>query len=83
LARGALNPTGEGAGRNTRGRVCSPTIKRVVSPIRFGAATSTNLFQWTIEESAGFPPDARHGSVARLTDAEAVRLRGALVEKEH
>lgn len=47
----------------------------------YGVSSSTDLMHWSIEESVDFPPDARHGSVARLTAAEAARLRAAFPER--
>lgn len=44
---------------------------------RYGASSSSDLFRWSVEEDVDFPPDARHGSVARVTTAEAERLREA------
>jgi hypothetical protein len=41
----------------------------------YGISSSSDLFQWSIEKSVFFPPDARHGSVARLTGTEAAALR--------
>ncbi|MFT3788316.1 MAG: hypothetical protein QM770_19450 [Tepidisphaeraceae bacterium] len=42
---------------------------------RFGASSSKDLLNWTIEENVQFPPDARHGGVVRLSGEEAERLR--------
>ena len=44
---------------------------------RFGLSSSSDLSHWSVEEGVSFPPDARHGSVARLTASEAERLQGA------
>lgn len=41
----------------------------------YGVSSSTNLLHWSIEPSTTLPPDARHGSVSRLTAAEAALLR--------
>lgn len=41
----------------------------------YGASSSPDLLTWTVEKDVSFPPDARHGSVARLTEAEAARLK--------
>ena len=44
---------------------------------RFGLSSSPDLLNWRVEEAVSFPPDARHGSVARLSVMEAARLRAA------
>jgi len=44
----------------------------------YGISSSADLTRWSIEESVSLPPDARHGSVARLTAAEAAALRSSL-----
>ena len=44
---------------------------------RYGISTSPDLFQWTIEKDISIPEDARHGSVSKLTAAEAKALRAA------
>lgn len=41
----------------------------------YGVSASTNLLNWSVEPSTSMPPDARHGSVSRLTAAEAALLR--------
>jgi hypothetical protein len=41
----------------------------------YGISSSPDLTHWAIEESASFPPDARHGSLARLSAEEAATLR--------
>ncbi len=43
----------------------------------YGVSCSSNLRQWTIEKVATFPPEARHGSTAWLSSAEAAALRTA------
>ena len=43
----------------------------------YGASSSPDLIHWTVEKSVDFPPDARHGSVAHITSAEAAQLRAA------
>lgn len=45
---------------------------------RYGLSSSSDLLQWSIEDEVTFPPDARHGSVSRLTAEEAGRLGAAL-----
>lgn len=44
---------------------------------RFGLSTSPDLLNWKVEEDVSFPPDARHGSVTRISREEAARLRAA------
>jgi Beta-xylosidase len=44
---------------------------------RFGASSSPDLINWSVEENVTFPADARHGSVVRISGAEAERLRKA------
>lgn len=44
---------------------------------RFGLSSSPDLLHWSVEEAVSFPPDARHGSVARLSADEAARLQAA------
>jgi GH43 family beta-xylosidase len=46
----------------------------------YGVSSSPDLVRWSIEESVSLPPDARHGSVARLTAAEAAALRSSFSE---
>jgi len=46
----------------------------------YGISSSPDLRHWSVENSVIFPPDARHGSFARLTAAEAARLRAAFPE---
>lgn len=41
----------------------------------YGMSSSPDLVHWSIEESVSLPPDARHGSVARLSAAEGAALR--------
>jgi hypothetical protein len=41
----------------------------------YGISSSSDLVHWSIEKSVSLPPDARHGSVAHLTGAEAAELR--------
>jgi hypothetical protein len=41
---------------------------------RFGISSSPDLIHWTIEKNISLPPDARHGSVSRLTKEEAKTL---------
>ena len=43
----------------------------------YGISHSTDLIHWTKEADFSFPPDARHGSVFRVTPAEAAALRDA------
>ena len=42
---------------------------------RYGASGSDDLIHWKVITDVEFPPDARHGSVFRLTQEEADRLR--------
>lgn len=41
----------------------------------YGVSASSDLIHWSVESSVAFPPDARHGCFAQLTDIEAGRLR--------
>lgn len=43
----------------------------------YGISSSPDLRQWTVEQEAVFPPDARHGCVVRITPEEAARLHEA------
>jgi hypothetical protein len=47
----------------------------------YGVSSSPDLIRWSIEKSVSLPPDARHGSVARLTAAEAAALRSSFADK--
>ncbi len=47
----------------------------------YGISSSADLVRWSIEESVSLPPDARHGSVALLTAAEAAALRARFADK--
>jgi hypothetical protein len=47
----------------------------------YGISSSPDLTHWTIEESVSLPPDARHGSVARLSAAEAAALRSSFPDR--
>ncbi len=49
----------------------------------YGISSSPDLIHWSIEESVSFPPDARHGSVARLSAAEAAALRSRFSDKSN
>lgn len=44
---------------------------------RYGASSSKNLLDWQVEDDVRFPPDARHGSVSKLTEDEAKALQKA------
>lgn len=44
---------------------------------KYGISSSPDLFHWTIEKDITMPADARHGSVSRITAAEAKALRAA------
>lgn len=44
---------------------------------KYGISTSTNLMNWKIEENISIPPDARHGSVSKISAAEAEALKTA------
>ena len=50
---------------------------------RYGVSSSPDLIHWSIEETVSLPPDARHGSVVRLTAAEAAALRSSFPEKKN
>jgi hypothetical protein len=43
----------------------------------YGVSSSPDLLAWKIEDPVTLPPDARHGSTASLTAAEAAALRAA------
>lgn len=47
----------------------------------YGISSSTDLFHWTIEKDVLLPPDARHGSLSKLTPAEAKALQEAFPDK--
>ena len=47
----------------------------------YGISSSPDLLHWSIEKSVSLPPDARHGSVARLTAAEGAALRSSFPDK--
>jgi len=49
---------------------------------RYGISSSPDLIRWSIEEPVSLPPDARHGSVVRLTVAEAAALCSSFPEKK-
>ena len=49
---------------------------------RYGISSSPDLICWSIEDPVSLPPDARHGSVVRLTVAEAAALRSSFPEKK-
>ncbi|HEX7653516.1 MAG TPA: 1,4-beta-xylanase, partial [Verrucomicrobiae bacterium] len=40
----------------------------------YGVSSSPDLLHWSVESSVTFPPDARHGCFAPLTEADAKRL---------
>ncbi|RZL15054.1 MAG: 1,4-beta-xylanase, partial [Pedobacter sp.] len=42
---------------------------------KYGISTSKDLMNWKIEENISIPPDARHGSVSKITAAEAEVLK--------
>jgi hypothetical protein len=44
---------------------------------KYGISTSKDLMDWKIEENISIPPDARHGSVSKITAAEAEGLKTA------
>jgi hypothetical protein len=44
---------------------------------KYGISTSKDLMDWKIEENISIPPDARHGSVSKITAAEAEALKTA------
>jgi hypothetical protein len=44
---------------------------------QYGISSSPDLFHWTIEKDISLPPDARHGSLSKLTAAEAKALTDA------
>lgn len=41
---------------------------------RYGISSSPDLFNWAIEENVSIPDDARHGSISKLSAAEAKAL---------
>ncbi len=41
---------------------------------QYGISSSTDLFNWKIEKNVSIPEDARHGSLSKLTAAEAKAL---------
>jgi hypothetical protein len=43
----------------------------------YGVSSSPDLIHWTIERKTHLPPDARHGSVSRISAVEAEQLRCA------
>jgi beta-xylosidase len=47
----------------------------------YGISASPDLLNWSIEEATITPPDARHGSVARMTKVEAEALRRRFAEE--
>jgi hypothetical protein len=49
----------------------------------FGISSAPDLIHWSVVEAVSFPPDARHGSVVRLTSAEAAALRSNFPEKKN
>ncbi len=49
----------------------------------YGISASPDLIHWSIAESVSLPPDARHGSIARLTAKEAAALRLSFADKNH
>ncbi|MES2474489.1 MAG: glycoside hydrolase family 43 protein [Verrucomicrobiota bacterium] len=42
---------------------------------RFGLSSSSDLLRWQVVDEVSFPPDARHGSVFKLSPDEAERLK--------
>lgn len=44
---------------------------------RYGISSSPDLLHWKIEKDIAMPPDARHGSVSKLSKAEAMALQEA------
>lgn len=42
---------------------------------RYGISSSPDLTKWNIEPNISLPPDARHGSVSRITSKEAQALQ--------
>ncbi|MBC7565713.1 MAG: 1,4-beta-xylanase, partial [Pedobacter sp.] len=42
---------------------------------KYGISTSKDLRNWKVEQKISIPPDARHGSVSKLTTREAEALR--------
>jgi len=43
----------------------------------YGISSSPDLYHWTIEKDVTLPPNARHGSLSKLTSAEAKALLAA------
>lgn len=48
----------------------------------YGISSSPDLVHWSILDSVSLPADARHGSVVRLTAAEAATTLQILGEEE-
>ncbi|WP_246833997.1 glycoside hydrolase family 43 protein [Pedobacter sp. G11] len=48
---------------------------------QYGISSSTDLFNWKLEKNTSMPDDARHGSVSRLSAAEAKALLKAFPSK--
>ena len=44
---------------------------------KYGISSSADLFNWRLEKDVSMPDDARHGSVSKLTGAEAQALQTA------
>lgn len=44
---------------------------------QYGISSSSDLFNWKIEKNVSMPDDARHGSISKLTAAEAKALLAA------
>ena len=49
----------------------------------YGVSSSPDLIRWSIEDSVSLPADARHGSVSRVSAAEAAALRSNFPEKDN
>lgn len=49
----------------------------------YGISASPDLIHWSIEPAVSLPPDARHGSFARLSAAEAATLRARFPQKNN
>lgn len=48
---------------------------------QYGISSSTDLFNWKLEKNTSMPDDARHGSVSKLSAAEANALLKAFPSK--
>ena len=47
---------------------------------RYGISSSADLTRWNLEKNISLPPDARHGSVSRITSGEARALQKLVIK---